>query len=206
MMRKNLLRGLLLAAIVAAILGMGSCTSVNITKYYRRHQPALDSIQHNFKTAYGVNPFSVEFTDRSFQRVSLEIPTDSLKYIYEFGPEEEDRMRDSLRKYRLDAPAIAQLIGQMRSMHCAWVNKQDYYSANGDKHLLTYISLWPRVINRPFRNKQYYIIAYFSEPQFFDARGELMTGRRVRRIRKINAEIYNRISDTVCYTLSDRFR
>ncbi|MDR3713313.1 MAG: hypothetical protein P4L51_10890 [Puia sp.] len=184
----------------------GSCTSVNITRYYHRHQSALDSIQHTYKTAYRIRPFSLEFTDHSFRRVSVEILTDSLKYIYEFGPGEEAALQDSLRKYQLDVPAIDRLITQMRSMHCAWVNKLDYYSLSGEKHLLTYISLWPRVINRPFRNKQYYIIAYFSEPQFFDTRGELMTGRRVRRIRKINAEIYNRISDTVCYTLSDRFR
>ena len=185
-------------------LTLCSCTTVNVANYYYKNHPVLDSIEQSYKTAYRRKPFSIEFTERSFNRISLELMTDSLKYIYEFGLG-EGRMRDTLLKYGFDDHAISRLIGQMRSVHCAWINNLDYY-VNEEKRWLVYISIWPRALNFPFVNKRYNILAYFSQPQYFDDRGRLLTGRRMRRVRKINAEVFKRINDTVCYTLSDRFR
>jgi len=182
----------------------GSCTSVNVANYYYKHRPVLDSIQESYKASYGKKPFSIEFTDHSFKNISLELMTDSLKYIYEFGLG-ESRMLDTLSKYRFDGPLISRLIRQMGSVHCAWVNNLDYYS-NDQKNYLVYVSLWPRALNFPFVNKRYNILAFFSTPQYFDSQGRLMTGRRIRRIRKINSEVFRKINDTVCYTLSGRFR
>lgn len=181
-----------------------SCASVNIPKYYRRNQPILDSIEHTFQQAYHVKPFSIEFTDRPFERVSLELVTDSLTYVYEFYVGEE-RMQDTLRKFGYNADPINQLIGQMRSTNCTWVNNLDYYSEE-KKQSLIYISLWPRAINSPFINKKYYILTYFSQPQYYDGEGNLLVGRKMRRVRKINAEVYKRVTDRVAYTISDRFR
>lgn len=181
-----------------------SCTAVNIVNYYSRNQHQLDSIASNFKTAYRQRPFSIEFTDRPFDRVSLELMTDSLTYIYEFFVG-EDRMRDTLKKYGFDAPAITGLITQMRYAECAWISSLDYY-AEEKRQSMIYVSLWPRVFNLPFVNKKYYILTYFPQRQYFDSQGDLLTGRRRRRIRRINTEVFKRISDTVCYSLSGRFR
>jgi hypothetical protein len=200
MANKMIYRVILFAAVVNAC----SCTAVNIVKYYDTHQPILDSIQRSFKTAYRQRPFSIEFTDRPFTRVSLELMTDSLKYIYEFDVGER-RMEDTLIKFGFSPPVISTLIRQMRSGQCTWVNQLDYY-VDQHRQSLTYISLWPRVLNFPFVNKKYYILAYFAQPQYFDSRGNLLTGKRRRRIRKINTEVFKRINDQVCYTLSDRFR
>jgi len=201
-MRNSPLYPAFFLAIVA--LTLYSCTTVNVANYYHKNRPVLDSIERNYKAAYREKPFSIEFTERSFNRVSLELMTDSLKYIYEFSLG-EGRMRDTLLKYGFDDHAISMLIGQMRSVHCAWINNLDYY-VNEEKRWLVYISIWPRALNFPFVNKRYNILAYFSQPQYFDDRGRLLTGRRMRRVRKINAEVFKRINDTVCYTLSDRFR
>jgi hypothetical protein len=184
--------------------GMLSCTAVNITKYYHKHQSTLDSIEGSFKKAYQEKPFSIEFTDRPFNHVSLELMTDSLTYIYEFGVGEQ-RMEDSLRKYGFDVATINGLISQMRSVECTWVNNLDYYTEE-KKQSLIYISLWPRVFNSPFVNKKYYILTYFSLPQYFDSEGNLLVRRRLKRIRKINGETFKKINARVCYTLSDRFR
>ena len=181
-----------------------SCKTMNITRYYHRHQPILDSIELVYTHAYAHKPFSIEFTDRSFERVSLELVTDSLTYIYEFWVG-EDRMQDTLRKYGFDQQAINDLIFRMRAVDCTWVNNLDYYT-DERKHSLTYISLWPRSFNTPFVNKKYYILTYFQQPQYFDSEGNLLMGRRLRRIRKFNAEVYRRINDKVCYTLSGTFR
>jgi hypothetical protein len=181
-----------------------SCTSLNITNYYRRHRYTLDGMAGVYQTTWHSHHFSIEFTDRSFEQVSLEFDTDTLSYIYEFTVG-EPRMQDSILKYGYDTAAINNLISSMRSMECTWINDLDYYT-DTTSHSLVYISLWPRAFNLPFANKKYYILTYFSQPQYFDSEGNLMTGRRLRRIRKINGETFKKINEKVCYTISAQFR
>jgi hypothetical protein len=181
-----------------------SCTSLNITNYYHKHQTTLDGISRVYQSAWRSHHFSIEFTDRSFDQVSLEFETDTLTYIYEFTVG-EPRMQDSILKYGYDTAAINSLISGMRSMECTWINDLDYYT-DTTRHSLVYISLWPRTFNLPFANKKYYILTYFSQPQYFDSEGDLMTGRRLRRIRKINGETFRKINERVCYTVSAQFR
>ena len=192
-----------LAAITLLILAT-SCTRLNIANYYHRHQSTLDGIEETYRNAYTKKPFSIEFTDRSFDRVSLELVTDTLTYIYEYQVG-EPRLQDTLLKYGYDTTAVSWLIQNMRSRECTWIDNLDYYSET-NKHSLIYISLWPRAFNSPFVNKKYYILTYFQQPQYFDSEGRLLVGRRLRRIRKINGDVYHRINDRVCYTVSDRFR
>lgn len=181
-----------------------SCTTLNIKNYYHHHHSALDSIEETFRHAYQAKPFSIEFTDRSFDRVSLELITDTLTYIYEYDAG-ETRLHDTLVKYGYDPIPIRWLIRHMQKMSCTWIDRLDYYGDTA-RHSLIYISLWPRTFNSPFVNKKYYILTYFQQPQYFDSEGRLLTGRRMHHIRKINAEVYRRINDKVCYTISDRFR
>ena len=188
----------------AALASVTSCTSLNITNYYHKHRSTLDGIEQVYQRAYLKKPFSIEFTDRPFNHVSLELKTDTLTYIYEFAVG-EPRMQDTLLKYGYDTLPVNNLISNMLSMECTWIDNLDYY-AEDTKHSLIYISLWPRTFNLPFVNKKYYILTYFSQPQYFDSNGDLMTGRRLRRIRKINGEVFKKINNMVCYTISAQFR
>ena len=197
-------RLLLLLSLAALLLSTNSCTSLNITNYYHRHRSTLDSIEEVYRTAYRQRRFSIEFTDRPFDHVSLELLTDTITYIYEYAVG-EPRMQDTLLKFGYDPGPINKLISDMRSLECTWIDNLDYYTEE-TRHSLIYISLWPRVINSPFVNKKYYILTYFSQPQYFDGAGNLMVGRRLRRIRKINGEVFKKINEKVCYTISDRFR
>ncbi len=125
-----------------------SCSSINITKYYSQNQKTFDSIQANYKTQSVKRPFSIEFTDKSFKNVSIEIWTDSLKYIYEFYTDEA-RMADTLAKYKLSLPAIKELILKMQRVHCTWINNLDYY-VNGEINYLVFLSIRPRAFYTPF--------------------------------------------------------
>jgi hypothetical protein len=191
-------------AMLATLTALSSCTSLNITNYYHKHQFTLDGMAQTYQKAWHNRHFSIEFTNRSFDQVSLELDTDTLTYIYEFAVG-ETRMQDSILKYGYDSAAINNLIFNMRSMECTWINNLDYYT-DTTRHSLVYISLWPKTFNLPFVNKEYYILTYFSQPQYFDPEGNLMTGRRLRRIRKINGETFKKINEKVCYTISAQFR
>ena len=182
-----------------------SCTpATNISKYYFKNQKILDNIQNSYKEQYRQRSFSIQFTDRSFKNVSIEIFTDTLKYIYEFTTS-EGRMKDTLVKYSLSVPGITELISQMASVNCTWINNLDYYVA-GKKEFLVYMSIRAKPFNYPFTNKKYYILTYFLQPQYYDADGILLDRRYRKKIRKINEDVFKRITDKVAYTISDRFR
>ena len=180
-----------------------SCASKNITKYYYQNKNVLDSIENSYKDQNRHKHFTLEFTDKLFEHVSVEIWTDTLKYIYEFSTTEK-RLNDTLAKYNLERDGISNLLRQMQLIHCTWVNNLDYY-VNKTKQSMIFMSIRPRAINFLAR-KKYYIITYFPVPQYYDAEGRLMVNRRLRKIRKINADVFHRITDHVAYTLSDRFR
>jgi hypothetical protein len=183
-----------------------SCNSAGkiTARYYYDNQQILDSIENSYSHLYLKHPFSLEFTDKNFSYISIEIITDTLRYIYEFHVN-EPRLTDTLRTYGLDEQGIYNLMKQMKEVHCTWINNLDYYT-DENKKSLTFISIRPLALNSPFNYKKYYILTYFSQPQYFDSEGRLLDNRTLRKLRRINDDIFRRINDRVCYTISERFR
>jgi hypothetical protein len=181
-----------------------SCVSSNMSKYYAEHRLTLDSIDQTYRSIYSQHPFSLLFTDESFKYISLEINTDTIKYIYEFDPKEK-MLLDTIEKYNLPLAPINGLINAMKSIKCLWVGNLDYY-VDGKKNSLVYISIRSTNFRFPFVDKKYYILTYYSQPQYYDSEGRLLDHRRRRRLRRINKEIFRRINEKVCYTVSNVFR
>jgi hypothetical protein len=174
------------------------------TNYYFENEKTLTSIEQLYKTINHEKHFSVSFTDRSFDYISFEILTDSIKYIYEFNIK-EPRLQDTLLKYGLPSNGITELITQMRSIHCIWINNLDYYT-NNQKHSLVFMSIRHIAIHLPFTSEKYYTLTFYSQPQYYDSEGRLLNNRRVRKLRKINGDVFRRVNDRVAYTISERFR
>jgi hypothetical protein len=184
---------------------MFSCSPKNIsTRYYFQNKTALDKIEETYKKLYPQQPFNIAFTDKSFTTVSLQIITDTLNYIYLFEVN-EPRLTDTLNKYHLDATKVVELIKQIQAIHCTWINNYDYY-VDEKKNSLIFMSIKPVMLSTPFSNKKFYILTYFPQPQYFDSTGHLLDKRKLSRLRKINGEIFKRINDKVCYTISSDFR
>lgn len=182
-----------------------SCSPKNIsTRYYYQNEKVLDGIESTYKDLYRRAPFKIAFTDRSFNTVSVEIITDSLTYIYDFIVK-EPRLADTLTRYHLNASRITGLIREMQSIRCTWISTVDYYT-DGKRDSLIFMSIKPVALKAPFSYSKYYVLTYFHKPQYFDSEGRLLDKRQVRRLRKINGEVFRRINDKVCYTISGRFR
>src|SRR6516164_9575476 len=113
-------------AAAAALLCGCSVSKKALLNYYKQHEETLDSVEASYKHLYAQKPFSIGFSDRSFNYVSVTIITDSLQYIYEFGMD-EPRLKDTLAKYKLDITGVTTLIRQMHTLHCTWINSLDYY-------------------------------------------------------------------------------
>lgn len=202
MYNNRIIPAISLAGIMAVL---ASCSPKNISeKYYLQHEASLDRIEERYKELYHQKPFTLAFTGRDFKIVAVEIITDTLTYIYEFNID-EPRLTDTLLQYHLNATKINGLIQEMHSIRCAWINNFDYY-VDEKKNSLIFMSIKPVALKAPFSYKKYYILTYFSQPQRFDSEGRLLDRRELRRLNKINGEIFWRINDKVCYTISSTFR
>jgi len=188
----------------AAGIFMSCSPRIISTNYYEQHKLVLDRIEESYAKLYQENPFTIAFTDKDFETISLEIITDSLTYIYEFGINEK-RIKDSLYKYRLNVPETLELIREMRSIRCTWVNNFDHY-VDGKKKSLIFMSIKPAGLNSFFSKKRYYILTYFSQPQYYDQQGRLLDNRKQRQLQRLNGEIFRRINDKVSYTISSNYR
>ena len=182
-----------------------ACSPKNIsTRYYFENEKTLDHIEESYKALSHEKPFTIGFTNRAFSIIELQILTDSLDYVYEFSVN-ESRLNDTLSKYGLNSVKINSLIQEMKGIRCTWVKNFDYYVADR-KQTLVFMSIKPLALQSFFSYKKYYTIIYFQRLQYFDSEGHLLDRRQQRRIRKINGEIFKRINDKVCYTISGKFR
>lgn len=197
---------ILLSLAIILMIQLSSCSPELIIaeKYYNKHEKVLTTIEKDYKLQYAYKPFAVAFTDKSFRYVSIEIMTDTLKYIYEFEVG-ESRLNDTLMKYELNQAAVHQLINNMRTVKCIWINMLDYY-VEEHKNALVFIAIRPLEMNNPFTNKKYYILTFFNKQQYFDKEGNLLARNKHKRKREVNGDFVRRINDKVCYTISDRFR
>lgn len=203
-MATKFLYGFVWLFLIAA--GTSSCSSAKnfTTKYYYQNEQALNKIEKSYKTIYEQTPFNLVFTDKQFSILTIEIKTDNITYIYQFDVN-ETRLKDTLNKYHLNAASITELINQMQTIHCIWINNLDYY-VDYKKKSMVFISIKPKVSNSPFAYKKYYILSYFTQPQYFDSEGRLLVKRKLKKIHKINGDIFHRINDKICYTVSGRYR
>ena len=182
-----------------------SCSPKNIsTKYYYQNEKVLDRIEESYKNLSRQHMFTLGFTSRDFKTVSIEFITDTLSYVYEFEVI-EPRLTDTLVKFHLDAPKVIDLILQMQSIRCTWI-KHFYYYVDEKKNSMIFMSIKPVALKAPFSYSKYYVLTYFPQPQYFDSEGQLLDKRKLRTLRKINGEIFKRINNKVCYTISGNFR
>ena len=190
--------------LLIAVFGTSCSSKIIPTRYYEENREVLDRIEESYSKLYKQKAFTLGFSDKYFQTISLEIITDSLKYVYEFGLEEK-RIKDTLLKYDFDVSGVTELVREMRSIRCTWIDNFDHY-VDGKKKALIFISIKPVGLGGFFSKKKYYILTYFSQPQYYDKDGRLLDNRKQRQLQKLNGEIFRRINDKVCYTISSNYR
>jgi hypothetical protein len=195
---------LLLLLIIIAATSCSSSKSFS-SGYYAQNKVALNDIEASYKDVYKQHPFALQFTSKYFNEISIDIITDSIKYVYVFRLDEVQRLNDTLSKYGISSAKTLSLANQMKLIHCTWINNLDYY-VDGIKHYMVFMSVRQLKWHAPFLEPKYYVITYFSTPQYFDNQGRLLDKRRTKRLRKINGDVFYRINDKVCYTLSVNFR
>jgi len=171
--------------------------------YYKEHEASLLEIRQEYKKLYDQRPFSLEFRDRQFQKLGLEILTDSIKYIYNFDIR-NNNLTDTLKKYHFDETGVTGLVKKMQAAQCTWITNLDYYE-NRERKQLVFISIRHKDLATN-KSEKYFTLAFFDNRQPFDEKQRLLDKTNRKNIRSINGEIFYRINDWVCYAFTGHFR
>jgi hypothetical protein len=190
--------------ITTLLLAGTSCNPKFSASYYKKNSTTVNSIHSQYQKLYAERPFSVEYKDKSFNYISLEIIKDTIRYIYKFNMGESNLV-DTLDKYKFNSKAVTGLLEDMRSIQCTWINKMDFY-VNRKKESMIYMSVREKKLDSWFKPEKYYTIAFFSQPQQFDQRGRVKATSSATQPMKINNATYWRITDRICYAITEHFR
>ena len=199
-----MIRQLFITLIICSLLATSCSTKIVSTNIYQEQKENLDNIERRYEKLNPTNHFSLAFTDKKFTIVSLEMITDTLTRIYEFNVNEK-RLADTLIKFNYDTAGIYYLIRKMQQSKVTWINSFDYY-VNDQPQQLIILSLKPVTIRYIFSPPKYVALAYFRTAQSFDEKGRLLDNRRTNQVRKIKDQVFYRITDRICYTITDKYR
>jgi hypothetical protein len=187
-----------------SLLLISCSTKIISNNYYQQHKGTVDSIESRYEKLNAVNPFSLAFTDKKLNILSLELISDTLTRIYEFNVN-ENRLADTLIKYDYDTTGVFYLTRKMKSTKVTWINSFDYY-VNDQPQQLILLSIKPVTIRYLFSPPKYIVLAYFRTAQSFDEKGRLLDSRRTKVLRKIKGQVFYRITDRICYTIMEKYR
>ena len=199
-----MIRRLFIILTTYSLLSASCSTKIISTNIYQEHKEDLDNIERRYEKLNPTNHFSLAFTDKKFSIVSLEMITDTLTRIYEFNVTEK-RLADTLIKFNYDTAGIYYLIKKMQQSKVTWINSFDYY-VNDQPQQLIILSIKPVTIRYIFSPPKYVALAYFRTNQSFDEKGRLLDNRRTKQVRKIKDQVFYRITDRICYTITDKYR
>jgi hypothetical protein len=193
---------------IAISLLICSCTTIvpqkTAIKYYKKNEAIITRIEENYKKIFVVRPIVIEFTDNYFKYASIEIKTDSIRYIYEFNIY-ANKIKDTLLKFGFDTAQVMNLIFDMKKIKCTWINTLDYYVEEKKLNLI-FMSMRPVYFDFALAKKSYYTLTFYEQKQYYDVEGRLLDKKNTRLLRIVNNEIFWRINDRVCFTISNHFR
>ena len=199
-----MIQHLFIILIICSLLTISCSTKIVSTNIYQEQKENLNKIENRYEKLNPTNHFSLAYTDKNFNIISLEMISDTLTRIYEFNIY-ESRLADTLIKYNYDTAGIYFLIRKMRESKVTWINSFDYY-VNDQPQQLIILSLKPVTIRYIFSPPKYVALAYFRTNQFFDEKGRLLDSRRTKQVRKIKGQVFYKITDRICYTITEKYR
>ena len=199
-----MIRNLIIVLLTHWLLTTSCSTRIISNNYYQEKKGTVDSIESRYEKLNARKPFAIAFTDKELHIISLEMISDTLTRIYEFNTGEQ-RLADTLLKYNYDTSGIYYLIRKMQQTKVTWINSVDYY-VNDQPQQLIYLSIKPVTIRYLFSPPKYIALGYFRTAQSFDEKGRLLDNRRTKRIRKIKGQEFYKITDRICYTITEKYR
>lgn len=126
--------------------------------FYRQHISSIDSLVGRFEEMYAQRPCSIGFTDLSFQHFSMEVYSDSVRYIYNTSLSNGEALHKAVG-FQYDSVQLTDLAMHLYRLKGLWIGKTSFY-INGEKESVTFLSF--RQVNKGklFAQAQYVILLF----------------------------------------------
>lgn len=195
---------ILFCVIIAGIITSCSYPKNFTQNFYQHNESRLLSLKDQFRQLYDDKPFSLLFEDKNFSEISLEIITDTIKYIYHFNYKDA-ALQDTLHKYRFNTPKMMSFIQDLKNIQCTWVTNLDYYEDKQKKYLVL-MAVRNKALNSTFKGESYCLLTFFNSPQPFDAKGRFLDKSERKHNRRINGSVLHRVNNQVGYSIARHYR
>ena len=165
------MRTLVYFAVMAAMFS--SCASSKqrkTDKYYFENEQNIQEIVSLYKGLYNHQPFSIGFSDRSYEHIGMDIITDTVRYAVD-NLQSMQIFREAVYIFKYDTVALRKLYRKMYDIKCIWLGTTEifYKGKEEDVIFLTFRSVR---FGNPFLDRKYYTLVIF-DPQCSSTRKQI---------------------------------
>ena len=132
-------------------------------KYYQQNKTQITEILKLYEKLYAQQPFSGGYSDKSYKYVTMEILTDTVRYIYSSKGDSKTKLFETIRKFDYDTTMLKKWSIQMKDIKCLWLSKATF-NVNQKEEIVTFLSFKSVLIDKPFVENKYYILLFVPHP------------------------------------------
>jgi hypothetical protein len=157
-------------------------------KYYFENEKSIQEILKLYKDQYRIQPFSLGFSDRSYDHIGVDIITDTVRYALH-NRQNMDLFREAVYAFKYDTVALRKMYYKMFDIGCIWVGTADYYY-KGKQEEVVFLSFRSVRFGNPFLDRKYYHLVLFDPRLINDETNKLIEDAGFKRVKN---EIYFKI-------------
>ena len=189
---RSLAKILFISYVIAFVLSGCRAPEKLSQKYYHDHQSELQQINAAYNSLCNKQAFILNFTDDRYKKYSLEVSTDSIRYVYNTSVMKFS-VADSIAGFGLDGKEIKKLGQKMIDSKCICVARHSFYF--NDHEFTANWLFFKQVHSGMFKESRYHVLIFFNEPLTADVRKEFIERRELVQL-----------ENNVFYTVSNRFK
>ena len=162
-------------------------------KYYFENEKDIQEIVSLYKKLYKHQPFSLGFSDRSYEHIGMDIITDTVRYALD-NQQSMQLFREAIYAFEYDTVAIRKMYRKMYDIKCIWIGTADFYH-KGKREDVIFLSFRSVRFGNPFLDRKYYTLVIF-DPNFINAETD-------RLIREAG---YKNVRNEIYFNIVEKFR
>ncbi len=161
-------------------------------KYYLSNETALKQINNEYNKLYQINPFILNFTDAQFKKYSVEVSTDSVRYVYNTSIMNFS-VADSIKRFGLSITDLKKLGEKMFRSKCICVARHSFYL--DEKEYPANWLYFKQARSGMFKESRYHVLIFFQKGLTEENRTTFIEKQELMQLDK-----------DVFYTISNRFK
>jgi hypothetical protein len=129
-----------------------------VESFYRQNVSSFDSLVTRFEEMYAQRPCAIGFTDLSFQHFSMEVYSDSVRYIYNTSLSNGASLHEAVG-FQYDSARLTDFALHLYRLKGLWMGKTSFYK-DGEKQVVTFLSFRQVKKGKLFTPERYVILLF----------------------------------------------